>query len=221
MNMTAHGLAVLVSAAALLGSGLALAMPAAPLGSAAAETGLVHQVAFNGVNGRNVTEVSYPGGSISLRGNRWTERNADGSHTFAETGRDDWSVYLLDRSRGVRLQLDLHRKLVLYADGNAPMQPLYQIVDARRGKSGNSGKQRSKQTVLNFTCNEGIPLTVRIENRGNNSTAFASHDSFPEVRLKQRRSGSGTRYSNGRYTLSMKGRSAIFEWDGIQDHCRR
>ncbi|WP_417416263.1 MliC family protein [Hoeflea sp.] len=218
MNISVRRLAVLASTLALLGTDLASAMPAGSQSPAVSNPGLVRQIAFNGVNGRNVIAVFYPGGSISKNGNRWTERNANGSYRFTETGRDDWSVYLVDRSRGVRLQLDLHRKLVLYAAGNGPMQRLYNIVDASRGKSG---KQRSQTQVLHFTCNEGIPLVVRIENRGNSSTAFASHDSFPEVRLKQRRSGSGTRYSNGRYTLSMKGRSALFEWDGIQDHCRR
>ena len=218
MKVNIQCLAVLVSAAALLGSGLASATPSGSHSLTVADPGLVRQVAFNGVNGRNVISVSYPGGTISKKGNRWTERNADGRHTFTETGRDDWSVYLVDRSRGVRLQLDLHRKLVLYAAGNGPMQRLYNIVDASRGRSG---KQQSSTQVLHFTCNEGIPLIIRIENSGNKSIAFATHDSSPEFRLTQRRSGSGTRYSDGRHTLSMKGRSAIFEWNGIQDHCRR
>ncbi len=218
MKIAVHGIAVLVSTVALMGTSLASSMPVGSHNLAVTDKALVHQIAFNGVNGRNVISISYPGGTISKKGNRWTERNSDGRHTFTETGRDDWSVYLVDRSRGVRLQLDLHRKLVLYAAGNGPMQRLYNIVDASRGRSG---KQRSDAQVLHFTCNEGIPLIVRIENRGNSSIAFATHDSSPEFRLTQRRSGSGTRYSDGRHTLSMKGRSAIFEWNGIQDQCRR
>ena len=218
MKITVRGFAALVSTLALLSSGLASATPTGSPSLGVADPGLVHQIAFNGVNGRNVISVSYPGGTISKKGNRWTERNADGRHTFTETGRDDWSVYLVDRSRGVRLQIDLHRKLVLYAAGNGPMQRLYNIVDASRGKSR---KQQGDTQVLHFTCNEGIPLVVRIENRGNDSIAFATHDSSPEFRLTQRRSGSGTRYSDGRHTLSMKGRSATFEWNGIRDQCRR
>lgn len=46
---------------------------------------------------------------------------------FNETGRNDWSVYLTDLARGVKLQVDLHRKKILYAAGNAPLSDLYDI----------------------------------------------------------------------------------------------
>jgi hypothetical protein len=83
------------------------------------------------VNGRNVISVGLQTGQIRMTGqNTWVEQGNDGGQfNFVEDNRDDWSVYLSDASRGVRLQIDIHRKLVLYADGGAPnMRPLYPIV---------------------------------------------------------------------------------------------
>ena len=210
-------LAAVIPTTALLGTTFAVAMPAGPGNLDISPTSFIHQIAFNGINGRNVTEVTYPGGKITLSGKRWTERNANGSNKFDETQRDEWSVYLLDRSRNVRLQLDLHRKLVLYAAGNDPMQPLYQITGAAIKVS----KQSNSDKVYRFTCTEGIPLVVRIENRSGTSTAFASLDGSAEMRLDQVRSGSGTRYSDGSLTVSMKGNNASFKWGSSHDNCRK
>lgn len=210
-------LAALIPTTALLGTTFAVAMPAGPGNLEISPSSLIHQIAFNGINGRNVTQITYPGGKITLSGKRWTERNANGSYKFVETQRDDWSVYLLDRSRNVRLQLDLHRKLVLYAAGNDPMQPLYQIT----GAAMKASKQANKDKVYRFTCTEGIPLVVRVQNRGGTSTAFASLDGSAEIRLNQVRSGSGTRYSDGNLTVSMKGNNASFDWGSSHDNCRK
>ena len=72
----------------------------------------------SGINGYNVKRVFLPKGTISLKGNGvWIEKGNDGARfEFEETGRDEWSVYIFDRSRNVRLQLDLHRKKVVYSD---------------------------------------------------------------------------------------------------------
>ena len=60
---------------------------------------------------------------------RWDETASDGeSFTFKETKRDDGSVYLTDASRGVKMQLDLRRKQVYYADGDSKQRPLYPIT---------------------------------------------------------------------------------------------
>ena len=86
-----------------------------------------------GVTGRNVTEVMAPESTfVLLPGNAWEERGHDGSRfQFVEQNRDDWSVYLIDNSRGVRLQLDLHTRTISYADANEPrMRPLYRVSDA-------------------------------------------------------------------------------------------
>jgi hypothetical protein len=51
---------------------------------------------------------------------------------FEEVQRDDWSVYLVDRSRGVNLQLDLHTRRVMYSQGNGARSELYQILRTGR-----------------------------------------------------------------------------------------
>lgn len=46
---------------------------------------------------------------------------------FREVGRDDWSVYLVDDTRNVRLQLDRYRRKVRYAEGAGEYRDLYDI----------------------------------------------------------------------------------------------
>ncbi len=83
--------------------------------------------------GMNVKTVQYKGktqtGSFKETGaKQWGEFNASGRqyNSFEETARDEWSVYLIDRSRGgMRIQLDLHTKKVSI-DGKA----YYTITDA-------------------------------------------------------------------------------------------
>jgi hypothetical protein len=90
------------------------------------------------VNGRNVRKVQAgQGGAVKsvfvhASPGRWNETDAAGKPRFGfeESGRDEWSVYLLDRSRGVSIQLDLHTRKVMYRDGNKPMQPLYDVLGA-------------------------------------------------------------------------------------------
>jgi Mannan-binding protein len=85
------------------------------------------------VSGRNVRAVSHSQGSfISLGKGNWKEANDKGETTFnfKETGRDDWSVYLLDSSRNVTLQLDLHRKMVIYSDSTQKFD-LYPITASK------------------------------------------------------------------------------------------
>jgi hypothetical protein len=66
------------------------------------------------VNGRNVTVVKYPNGSFAqLNPGHWRESNNDGVHDFAETNRDEWSVYMLDQSRDLTIQLDLFKKAII------------------------------------------------------------------------------------------------------------
>jgi hypothetical protein len=83
------------------------------------------------VNGWNVIYARVPSGRYLMTGPRvWVERGNDGvEFTFAEGGRDERSVSLEDASRGVRLQLDLERELVLYGNFDTfEMQPLYTIT---------------------------------------------------------------------------------------------
>jgi hypothetical protein len=90
------------------------------------------------VNGRNVASVVYSAGGEPVGIFRqetqgaWAEyTNQQGkAFSFVERGRDDWSVYLYDQSRNVNIQLDLHRKMVRYGQGNGAMSDLYRIVQS-------------------------------------------------------------------------------------------
>ncbi len=73
--------------------------------------------------------------------------------------------------------------------------------------------------TVSYSCEEGIPMIVRYVNTAETSTAYFSHDSFPEVKLDQVVSGSGAKYSNGYYTLSTKGPDAVLEWEGTTSVC--
>ena len=69
------------------------------------------------IDGRGVTYVEFNGGAFGTEGgNSWSETNKNGKvvFRFRETGRDEWSVYLVDKSRGVKLQIDLFKKMRLY-----------------------------------------------------------------------------------------------------------
>ncbi|MBL6752211.1 MAG: hypothetical protein ISP90_16955 [Nevskia sp.] len=92
-----------------------------------------------GINGRTATVVVFGqsgqklGDYRQIKPNRWAETGADGSvhFRFNEMQRDDWSVYLVDPSRGVRIQLDLYTRQVKYADATSPAQrPLYDVLSA-------------------------------------------------------------------------------------------
>jgi len=89
-------------------------------------------------NGHNVQQVFFSGGSFKQTGpGRWTEYNDRGRATFRfiETGRDQWSVYLEDRSRNVQLQLDLHRKWVGYGQNGGAKSDLYRITSTSRQRT--------------------------------------------------------------------------------------
>lgn len=104
---------------------------AAALCLAAAVTFATPGSARPGVNGYNVTVVVAPGTKFRLlTRSRWVEEGNNGARfNFVEERRDQWSVYLLDRSRGVRLQLDLHQKQIFYSGPNDPRRALYPVVD--------------------------------------------------------------------------------------------
>lgn len=68
-----------------------------------------------------------------VRAGVWQEfdQSNQARFTFRETGRDDWSVYLWDDSRGLGVQLDLHtRRVNLKPNANAPYGHLYDILNA-------------------------------------------------------------------------------------------
>lgn len=103
-----------------------------------------------GVNGRNAASVSVgkegrKTGEFRQQGpGRWVE--IDGSerqtYRFDEVRRDDWSVYLIDRSRNVNLQLDLHTRKVMIGEAKGGRRELYQILAA-----GTQGAQAQQQPM--------------------------------------------------------------------------
>jgi len=105
--------------------------------------------AQRGVNGYNVTQANYGGGFFRETGNgRWTEYDPNGhaSYSFTETGRDEWSVYLNDRSRDVQLQLDLHRKWVSYGQNGDGKSDLYRITSSSRRQIATQSPGRTQNT---------------------------------------------------------------------------
>lgn len=90
-----------------------------------------------GTDGRKVKQVTIKGGTAYYKltsPGAWIETGPSGNDTrfsFQETGRDDWSVYLIDRSRNVTLQLDLYRRWVVYQhDKPGERRDLYEITAA-------------------------------------------------------------------------------------------
>lgn len=87
------------------------------------------------VNGRLVSEVRIPsGGSFRMVSpGQWNEFNAAGQpiYSFRETGRDQWSVYLVDDSRSMQMQIDMHRGWVRLAWPGHAMADQYRIAGSR------------------------------------------------------------------------------------------
>lgn len=172
------------------------------------------------LNSGNVGIVYYPGGRFERTGDRtWTEFGDNGAQfSFEETGFDESTVYLIDRSRNVQIGLDVSSRQILYAEGNSQFRLLYTITDMQMA-GGQISPQPATSEIVSYSCNEGIPLIVRYENTPDESLAFVSHDSFPEIRMEIAPSGSGARYVNGGYELLTKGDTAIFIVDGTEDFC--
>jgi hypothetical protein len=97
------------------------------------------QDASQPVTGRNATsvvvgEAGKRAGEIRRADNGdWVETDAAGQivNRFDETKRDDTSVYLEDRTRGLTLQLDLKKRKVTATDAARRGRPLYDIQSAQ------------------------------------------------------------------------------------------
>jgi len=86
------------------------------------------------VNGYSVSVVKFSNtGKFKRIGKgKWAEYGAQGPRfRFTEKSRDEWSVYLHDASRNVNIQLDLHRKKVVYSVGNGARSDIYNIINAK------------------------------------------------------------------------------------------
>lgn len=86
--------------------------------------------------GANVRNVSYAQGSYRQTGpHSWSEFDLAGKQTnaFVEDARDEWSVFLFDPARNVRVQIDLYRKKIRYTENGGSYADLYDVTGAAAG----------------------------------------------------------------------------------------
>jgi hypothetical protein len=91
-----------------------------------------------GANGRNaqVVEFGFAGakqGEFRLTGTRaWGEFGQDdvARFRFEEQNRDEWSVYLYDRTRNIYIQLDMYTRKVLYGPAYGSLNEIYKVLAA-------------------------------------------------------------------------------------------
>jgi hypothetical protein len=82
--------------------------------------------------GRNVNKVTYVTGSFNENtpGNWLEHAPNNGRYKFVETNRDDWSVYMFDKSRDISIQLDLYKKKIYIYWERPGRRVLYDITGA-------------------------------------------------------------------------------------------
>jgi hypothetical protein len=125
-----------------------LVCPALSVPAFAAAAGL--QPAPETVDGSNLTRADFAEGGFEQRGERWVEYGPEGRTRFyfEETGRDEWSVYLIDRSRNVAIQLDVHRRMVTLSERGRRQRDLHRITDVMASaRSGLPLGRHSLQSV--------------------------------------------------------------------------
>ena len=87
----------------------------------------------NSVNACNAVYADYGDGVLfESSDSNWVEFSPHSTYAFKETHRDEWSVYLEDQSRGVKLQVDFHRNQVFYSDKTTAIRPQYKIIEGKR-----------------------------------------------------------------------------------------
>lgn len=87
------------------------------------------------VKGHDVASAWFAGGRFARTGRGyWTEYGARGEprFRFVETHRDEWSVYLHDRSRSMRIQIDVYRRMIRVGEGSRGWRDLYPITRVSR-----------------------------------------------------------------------------------------
>ena len=169
----------------------------------------------------NISTAYFPGGKfVRVNGNTWMEQGDNGSiFNFVQMSADANFVYLNDASRNVQIAIGINTRKIHYAERGGQFRDLYVITAMDTGRSGVVSQNPPRVTISQYSCNEGIPLIVRFEEINGQFTAYASHDSLPEVRLPQAVSGSGNLFESGGYQLHTKGRQAYLNFNGIEDSC--
>ena len=112
--------------------------PSAPIAS--------QQDRWRGVNGNNVTRVFHSGGGSfeQLENGRWIEFGDSGRQIteFEEQRRDVSAVTLMDRSRGVRVEINLRTGQINGTPLLGRTRLLYQITDADSDRRGGGWRGR-------------------------------------------------------------------------------
>jgi hypothetical protein len=93
--------------------------------------------------GANVRNVTYAQGSYRQTGpHSWGEFDKAGKQTnaFVEDARDEWSVFLFDPARNVRVQIDLYRKKIRYTENGGSYADLYDVTGAAAGAGATVAK---------------------------------------------------------------------------------
>lgn len=170
-----------------------------------------------------VTAVLYPRGEFRKIGpKRWLEtgKRSKFQAQFREVGDDGRMITLFDRSRNIFVYINLKREKILWApDGEEP-RDLYPITGViKDAPQDDFDEEPAAPKIARYACEEGVPMDVRFETRGDRSMAFVSIDGAPEVRLKQVPAASGAKFSDGEYTVWAKGRNAVLEINGDSDIC--
>lgn len=175
------------------------------------------------VTGFDLAGVYYDGGQfLQQSGNAWVEQTNFGqSFAFVETARGETTVMLHDPSRGVFIQINLAANTIDIGEAGRTFQPLYTITGTLGGQTHRVPSNPSFFNRVEYTCPEGIPLTVEYIEEGGQSYILYSIDGSPQARLDQQISGSGARYSNGPDTIWNKGNTVLVELRGYhqQETC--
>lgn len=121
------------------------------------------------INGYNVKVVMHSTGAfVQLNAKDWVENGEGSYHTFKEVARDEWSVYLEDSSRGVSIQLDLHKKEVIYSDASSHFV-LYAITTVKPEQINGYAVSRVRHSLGKFSQ---LSPTRWVEDNGVTSFAF-------------------------------------------------
>jgi hypothetical protein len=123
-----------------------LAVAAIALVAAAPAFATDPPVADAPATGANVRSVTYAQGSYRQTGPRgWGEFDRVGRQTnaFVEEARDEWSVFLFDPARNVRIQIDLYRKKIRYAENGGSYADLYDVTGSAAGLGAGTVKARA------------------------------------------------------------------------------
>ena len=185
-------------------------------------------IQFVATNVAATKTVFYQGGKfVKGQGKTWIERhNKNGKFKFREVKRDKTSIYLRDDSRGVDIRLNLQAKKVFYSDDDGNSFLLYNVTRTGGSAPTNNVAPTKKTnaasaTTIEYSCNEGIPLILFIENVGSESALFWIHDGFKGSNLKRISSGAVSVYADRRNTVRVGRNRAVVNLDGIRDVCRK